>query len=143
MPVSEHGAPPRRVGVEVRAATRVVKARALGASHDERLGFLDVALHRRVRVPHVALVELDDAARVRHGNARMISASASPGLPEGTLTLTVVPEPSLLSMASVPPCASMMRTTMGRPRPVPLGRVVKNGSVARLRTSAPMPRPES
>ena len=57
--------------------------------------------------------------------------------------MTVVPSPARLSMANWPPCASTMRSTMASPRPVPLGRVVKNGSRARERTCVSIPSPVS
>ena len=48
--------------------------------------------------------------------------------------MTRVPSPSALSSVSSPPCASMMRWTIGNPSPVPLGRDA--GVVARLFVAA-------
>ena len=61
----------------------------------------------------------------------------------GKKTCMTVPAPDLLLMRSTPPWASTIRATMERPRPVPLGRVVKKGSSARARTSVSMPSPVS
>ena len=58
---------------------------------------------------------------------------------------TVVPRPGSLSIASVPPDSRTTAYTCDRPSPVPwpVGLVVKNGSIARARTSSVMPDPVS
>ena len=61
----------------------------------------------------------------------------------GRNTCITVPAPAALLIRSCPPCASMIRATIARPRPVPAGRVVKKGSSARLRTWVSMPSPVS
>ena len=47
------------------------------------------------------------------------------------------------SAHNLPPCASMIERLMGSPIPMPLARVVKNGSKSRAITSALTPIPES
>ena len=55
----------------------------------------------------------------------------------------VVPLPGWLWTVMAPRCSWMMRRVMSRPRPVPLGLVVKNGSNRRAIFSAEMPMPLS
>jgi hypothetical protein len=65
------------------------------------------------------------------------------------VTRTVVPWPNALSMATVPPCASAVDLTIGRPRPVPVfSRVIAlsiwpKGASAIGISSAAMPMPVS
>ncbi len=68
------------------------------------------------RTQQRVVVEHEDPDRVHAGTAVFRSA--------GSRTCTVVPSPTTLSIAMLPPCASAMRATSGRPRPVPSGLVV-------------------
>ena len=52
---------------------------------------------------------------------------------------TSVPCPGRLLTVMVPPSPSMMRREIASPRPVPVRRVVKNGSKTRAKSSASIP----
>ena len=72
------------------------------------------------------------------------TASAS-GVPwaAGRRTVTVVPSPTLDAIPMWPPWRRTMEYEVASPRPVPVARVVKNGSKTRGRASGGMPCPLS
>src|SRR5687768_17685289 len=61
----------------------------------------------------------------------------------GKAIRTVVPSDRLLVTVMLPPRPSMIFRVIARPTPVPVRRVVKNGSKIRGRSSALMPTPRS
>ena len=89
--------------------------------------------------------------------ARLIYLGVAHALPRGShqrlvvdvgggsteLIVGTVPRPTADSIESSPPCACATACEMARPRPVPRGLVVKNGSKSRGRTSRGTPGPLS
>src|SRR4051812_15873637 len=61
----------------------------------------------------------------------------------GSVIVKVAPPPSVERTLISPPWARITLWTIARPRPVPSGRVVKNGSKIRGRSSGAIPRPRS
>src|SRR5215470_5922934 len=84
------------------------------------------------------LVVDDQNARGSHAYCSWGAASAT-----GKATSIRVPEPGLLFTSMVPWTSQMMERQIDRPRPLPCGFVVKNGSSTRGRCCAGMPHPES
>src|SRR6185369_15107576 len=93
------------------------------------------------RAQHRLLVVDDEDGALRRTVIAHLRSSRAAGRDRHTR----VPRPTSDSKLRLPPCSSTMRWTMARPRPVrpPDRRVVKNGSVTCVRSSAGMPRPWS